>query len=217
MKKIISLMLAFVMCFSGTIGTFAANEKELNTADIMQLAEEYGVNCDVITEYQRNNTISVSREELISLFRYISTADEKVYDMGEVVIEDENPVRAGGIQTASKSFKEWVPGMYPSWILGALGAINAYRYVDVTYDYRYVNGVRHFVDYREVTSNLTGIALMLGWDQVVGYANFTTTNRYNDTMRVIVKGYTYFGIQCQGINLSIQFPRETWTYKWRLA
>ena len=217
MKKIISLMLAFVMCFSGTIGTFAANEKELNTADIMQLAEEYGVNCDVITEYQRDNTISVSREELISLFRYISTADEKVYDMGEVVIEDENPVRAGGIQTASKSFKEWVPGMYPSWLLGGLLAINAYRYVDVTYDYRYVNGVRHFVDYREVTSRLKGITLMVGWDQVVGYANFTTANRYNDTIRVIVKGYTYLGIQCEGINLSIQFPRETWTYKWRLA
>ena len=211
MKKIIALFLTFVMCLSGTVSAVAVQDEKLSETEIMLLAEKYGVNVTInsmdIKDYQ---PISITREELVSLFKQIAAEDKTLYDMGEIVIDSEMPERGVGRYI----FRKWTPLRYGSF-LGPSFSMTACRNARFEYNYANYNGLPRFTSEKDVKSWLSGVFLGVGWTELGSIVSFSKTNYYNDTANVKVDGYTYIGLDYEGLHLCVQLPPETWRFTLR--
>lgn len=210
MKKLFIAFLVFLMCTSITTTAYAAKEKVTKEVEIISIAELYGVSV-IIRDADDKSSISMNRDEIISLFKKVSTSNGSVYNVSETIIKPGIPTKG----EASHTFSQWRPFEYFSY-LGAIFGVAVCRNVQFDYNYSYPpDGVPSYTGYRNITSWLSGVAVE-GWTQTGSSVNFSTTINYYDTASVSVTGYPYIGIEYEGVQLSLQMPPETWNFTLRL-
>lgn len=219
MKRFLSIVLSLMLSLSLLATSVNADSETGDFIEVqdqlLQLEEKYEFEKIDIKNIPENDIVKFDSIE--ELEEFIIGLQEELDEMNEITQEINvsnqlrgfSDVNLQSVYNGSRVINWWAP--FSGWGMTGLAC---WRNVSFDYKYKFVGGNPRFTSLNNIDSYLTGINVTW-WEQKTRHHNFTTTNNYNDTAELDVKGNFVLGVVVKDFAIGLRIPGH-WTPSLRL-